>query len=236
MLNFLICDDNEHSIENLKSKLETLFIKYDLDWKITHTATNASDLLKYMYKNKIDVVLLDINLHSKLNGLDVAEKIREFNRDCYLIFTTAYHEHILTAYQYKTFDYLCKPIATERLDKTVQNLIKDITNTPKRFIRLDNKNTIIDESEVEYIKREGMKLIFHTPYRDYDVYSSFTKIQDQLPNHFVRCHKSFIANVNNITKLEPVTNTIFFNDDICDIGPKYKKELLEVLNHNGNLE
>ena len=45
MLNFLICDDNEHSIENLKSKLETLFIKYDLDWKITHTATNASDLL-----------------------------------------------------------------------------------------------------------------------------------------------------------------------------------------------
>ena len=236
MLNFVICDDNSHTIDNLKSMLEKSFMKYDLDWNIVFTSTKADELLNYVAENKCDVIILDINLHSKLNGLDIADKIREYNRESYLIFTTAYHEYILSAYQYKTFDYLCKPITTERLNITINNLIKDVTKTPKKFIRLDNKNTIIDESEVEYIKRDGMKLIFHTNYRDYEIYSSFMKIKDKLPDNFIRCHKSFIVNVNNITKIEPITNSIYFSNDTCDIGPKYKKELMEVIKNHGSIE
>ena len=43
-----------------------------------------------------------------------------------------------------------------------------------------------------------MKLVFHTECNDYEVYSSFNKIQDYLPSNFVRCHKSYIANINKI--------------------------------------
>ena len=45
-----------------------------------------------------------------------------------------------------------------------------------------------------------MKLVFHTPTRNYEAYSSFSKLQKQLPKNFIRCHKSFIANINNIDK------------------------------------
>ena len=105
---------------------------------------------------------------------------------------------------------------------------------PKKYIKIDSKNTIVDAAEILYIKREGMKIVFHTESRDYDAYSSFNKIQFNLPNNFVRCHKSYISNINKIKDVEPVTNTITFNDGFtCDIGPKYKKSLMEVLNGYG---
>lgn len=79
-----------------------------------------------------------------------------------------------------------------------------------------------------------MKLNFHTSSRDYESYSSFNKIQDKLPENFVRCHKSYIVNLNNIKNVDPVTLTIAFNNNTsCSIGPKYKKEFMEVIKNHG---
>ena len=80
-----------------------------------------------------------------------------------------------------------------------------------------------------------MKLIFHTKSRDYETYSSFNKIWDCLPTNFIRAHKCFIVNVNNIVNLDPVSNLIFFDDNsTCDIGPKYKKDLIEEVKKHGH--
>ena len=237
MLNFVICDDNNNVLNKLSHMLETLFIKHSLDAEVKYATTDANELLTYIKNNKIDVLILDINLHSNVTGLEIAEKVRKTNKSCYIIFTTGYLEYALVAYKYKTFDYLCKPITVERLEETILRLFDDAIGAPKKYIRLDNKNTIINESEVQYIKRDGMKIIFHTDNRDYEVYSSFAKIQDKLPNNFIRCHKSFIANVNNITKLEPTSNLIYFDKNTtCDIGPKYKNYIMEVFDNNGNLK
>lgn len=93
------------------------------------------------------------------------------------------------------------------------------------------------KNEILYIKRDGMKLIFHTKNRDYETYSSFNKIQGSLPKNFVRAHKSFIVNINNIINLDPVQNLIYFdNNSTCDIGPKYKKLLMEEVNSHGHFE
>lgn len=237
MLNFVICDDNNNVLNKLSHMLETLFIKHSLDAEVKYATTDANELLTYIKNNKIDVLILDINLHSNVTGLEIAETVRKTNKSCYIIFTTGYLEYALVAYKYKTFDYLCKPITVERLEETILRLFDDAIRAPKKYIRLDNKNTIINESEVQYIKRDGMKIIFHTDNRDYEVYSSFAKIQDKLPDNFVRCHKSFIANVNNITKLEPTSNLIYFDKNTtCDIGPKYKNYIMEVFDNNGNLK
>lgn len=237
MLSFAICDDNSNILNKLSHMLESLFIKHSLDAEVAFSTTESCKLLSYVKNNKIDVLILDINLHSNMTGLEIAETIRKTNKNCYIIFTTGYFEYALVAYKYKTFDYLCKPVTIERLEETILRLFEDATGTCKKYIRLDNKNTIIDESEVQYIKRDGMKIIFHTGSRDYELYSSFAKIQDTLPDNFVRCHKSFIANVNNITKLEPTSNLIYFdNNSTCDIGPKYKDCIMEVFKNHGNIK
>lgn len=230
MLNFVICDDNQNALDKLSHMFESVFMKHNLEAKIAFKTTTDSELLSYANENPIDVLVLDINLHSKLNGLEIANSLRKARNKCYIIFTTAHCEFVFLAYKCKTFDFLCKPIAKERLEETVLRLFDDIKNntSSNNYIRLDNKNTIINGSEVQYIKRDGMKVIFHTSSRDYEVYSSFAKLQNHLPQNFIRCHKSFIVNVNNIVKLEPVSNLIYFKDkDTCDIGPKYKDDFMK---------
>lgn len=230
MLNFVMCDDNLNAMNKLSHMFESVFMKHDLKAKIAFKTTNEKELLSYVKENPTDVIILDINLKSNLSGLDVARKLREEQNKSYIIFTTAHPEFVFLAYKCKTFDYLCKPVADQRLEETVLRLFDDIKNnsSDKSYIRLDNKNTIINGDEVQYIKREGMKIIFHTKSRDYEIYSSFAKIQDHLPKNFVRCHKSFIANLDNIERLEPVSNLVYFKgNDYCDIGPKYKESFMK---------
>lgn len=234
MLNFVICDDNLNVLDRLSKMLESIFIKYNYDAKVGFASDDSESVLTYVDTNKTDVLFLDINLKSGKTGLEIAEKVRKKYKDMYIIFTTGHLEYAMIAYRFKTFDYLAKPITADRLEDTVKRLFEDVQGSPKKYIKIDNKNTIIDENEILYIKRDGMKLIFHTFNRDYDTYSSFNKLQENLPKHFVRCHKSYIVNINNVINVDPVTGLIYFDKTCCcSIGPKYKKEIMEVFNSYG---
>ena len=234
MLHFVICDDNLNLLQKLSSTLENIFTKYNYDASVSFQTDNVDSLLQYVDTNKIDVLFLDINLKSNKTGLEVAEMIRKKNKDIYLIFTTGHLEYAMLAYKFKTFDYIAKPFTTERLEDTVVRLFEDIHGLPTKYLKIDNKNTIIDENEIEYIKRDGMKVVFHTSFNDYDAYSSFNKLQDSLPNNFIRCHKSFVVNINKIKNVDFVENRVYFeNNSFCEIGPKYKKSLIGVFKNYG---
>lgn len=237
MLNFVICDDNISILDKFSKILQTIFTQHGYDAKVGLKTDDVDELLEYIDENKTDVLILDINLRSDKTGLEIASKVRERNKDTYFVFTTAHLEYAMMAYKFKTFDYIAKPVTADRLEETVVRLFEDINGQPKRYIKIDNKKTIIDESEILYIKRDGMKLIFHTKSRDYETYSSFNKIQVSLPSNFIRSHKSFIVNINNIVNLDPVSNVIYFdNGTTCDIGPKYKDDLIEEVKNNGHIE
>jgi len=235
MLNFVLCDDNLNIVKKLKEMLETLFIKKDIDAKVGFYTDNPKNVLEYEEKNFVDVLILDINLNSNISGIDLAKEIRKRNKKVYIIFSTGHLEYSLVAYSVKTFDYLPKPLTFERLEITLDRLLDDLSNnSSKKFIKINNK-TIINENEISYIKKDGMKLIFCTGSGNYETYSSFNKIESLLPGNFVRCHKSYIANTESIQNINTNNNTILFNNDLsCDIGPKYKNNLMEVFNY-GNI-
>lgn len=237
MLNFVICDDNLLILDRLEKMLEKIFTKNNYDASVVFKSDNADDILDYIDENTADVLMLDINLKYNKSGLELAKEIRKRKKNSYIIFTTGHLEYAMVAYKYKTFDYLPKPITYDRLEDTITRLFEDANELSKNYIKIDSKNTIVDESEIQYIKRDGMKLVFHTSSRDYDTYSSFNKFQEKLPDSYVRCHKSYIANINQIKNVEPVSGTITFQDgNTCEIGPKYKREFMEVLKNHGNFE
>ena len=232
MLNFVLCDDNLSIVRKLKEMLEILFTKNDMDAKVTFVATHPQDVLEYEKQHIIDVLILDINLNAEISGIDLAKMIRKKNKKVYIIFLTGHLEYSLVAYAVKTFDYLPKPITIERLEVTLNRLLDDLSGGPTpKFIRL-NQKTMINEKDVNYIKRDGMKLVFCTNSGEYETYNSFSKVKDRLPNNFVRCHKSYIANTENILNVNTNSNTIIFHNHVsCDIGPKYKNKLMEVFNY-----
>ena len=232
MLRFVLCDDNVPVLHRLEKMLSSIFIKNDIDAKIVYKAKSSNEILDYVKENTIDVLFLDINLKSNITGCDVADIVRRKNKEAYIIFFTGHMEYALLAYKYKTFDYLVKPITTERLEETVLRLVEDTKEAHSHFFKF--KNTVIKQDEINYIKKDGMKLVFCTPSHNYEVYSSFSKIQNCLPDNFVRCHKSYIININNITHFTTNNNEVTFkHNDSCSIGAKYKNNFLEVF-ENGN--
>lgn len=240
MLSFVVCDDNKAILDRFSKMLESIFIKHRLDAEISFASTDAKNTLQYLENNHVNALFLDIDLKSNISGLDLAEKVRKINKQVYIVFTSAHLEYILKAYQYKTFDFMPKPITVERLEDTVLRMMDDMNdkNNKNYFIRLNNRNTIINENSINFIKKDGMKLVFYTDSRTYETYSSFNKISEELPPNFVRCHKSYIANINKIEDVNPNKNTIVFNSKHnlkCSIGPKYKNKIMEVLKNDGNI-
>jgi len=241
MLSFVVCDDNKAILDRLVKMLESLFIKHHFDAEVSFASTDAIDTMKYLENNNnIHALFLDIDLKSNISGLDLAEKVRKNNKQVYIVFTSAHLEYILKAYQYKTFDFMPKPITIERLEDTILRMMDDVNSSDKKshFILVDNKNTIINEDSINFIKKDGMKLVFYTDSKTYETYSSFNKISGKLSSNFLRCHKSYIANINKITDISPTKNTIVFDNENnlkCFIGPKYKNKIMEVLKNDGNI-
>lgn len=235
MLNFIICDDDINMINKLSSLFEKAFIKNDFDAKIVLKTSNYKELISFMSSNLVNVVVLDIEFkNSKVNGLNIAEEIRKINKDCYIIFITSHFEYVMEAYDYKTFAYLFKnSLSVDTLSDTLIRLFDDVSGTPRKFIKIDTKGSFIDLNDIQFIEKNGMKLIYHTSHGIFETYNSFSKIEDKLPDNFVRCHKSFIANISNIAYISFTNGTITFkNDEICYIGPKYKTCLMEVINYD----
>lgn len=234
MLDFVICDDNSNALNRLEKLLESAFISRNLEAQIVLSTTKPIDLINYLKHNSVNVVILDIDLKAKVTGLDLANLIRKQDKNVYIIFTTGHLEYGLIAYKYKTFDYLPKPVTIERLLDTIDRLIDDMFGDDTKFVRLDNNKTIIKQDGIQYIQKDGMKVIFHTDTRDYETYSSFKKIKAQLPCQFFQCHKSYIVNMEKVTDVNIMNNTVFLDNSqnsICYIGPKYKTEFMEVFNH-----
>ena len=241
MLNFVLCDDNQVVLDKLSKMLESIFIQHNIDAEVVFSSVSTQDTLDYIKSHEVNVLLLDIDFKSKVSGFDVADEIRKTNKEMYIIFTSVHLEFILVAYQYKTFDFLPKPIALEKLEDTILRLMDDISNSKKKktFLELDNKNTIINQDSIYFIKKDGMKLVFYTDTRTYETYNSFNKIEKKLPKNFVRCHKSYIANMDRIKGVEASENIISFdknNHMFCSIGPKYKTKFMEELKNYGNIE
>lgn len=233
MLKFAVCDDNIIILNRLAKMLENIFIKNNLCAEVVLSTNSSKELIEYINSNNLDVLILDIDFKSECSGLELAKKIREKNKNMYLIFSTGHLEYALIAYKLKTFDYLPKPVTPERLEETINRVFDDIKqeNEPN-FIQIGNSKILVNQNEIDYIKKDGMKVIYHTQYKEYEAYSSFSKIEENLPENFVRCHKSYIVNTQNIVNIESSNNTIYFNSkNSCSIGPKYKNNFMEVFTH-----
>lgn len=239
MIKFALCDDNSQILYKLKEMLNTIFLKDDLDADVTFTSNSAEALMDYMENNEVNVLFLDIDFNSKQNGIEIAKQIRKNNKSIYIVFLTGHFEFIVAAYECKTFDFIQKPFSHSKLEKTVLRLFDDINYNTSKFIKLKHSHELVNQHLVNFIQKDGMRTIYNMNSGSISSYGSFSNISESLPDNFVRCHKSFIVNLDNIKNVDLKTNTIFFKDSDnskCFIGPKYKNNFMEVLNNYGNVK
>ena len=139
MIRFALCDDNVQLLSKLKEILELIFLKHDFDASVVFYSDDTNNLLDFLSNNQTDVLFLDIDFHSKQNGIDIAKIIRKNNKDMYIIFLTAHFEFIVSAFECKTFDFLQKPFSQSKLENTIVRLFDDFNSSNASFIKLNNR-------------------------------------------------------------------------------------------------
>lgn len=154
------------------------------------------------------------------NGVEFATELRKFNKNFYLVFLTAHFEYSLLSFKCKTFDYLLKPISSSAL-LTIFKRFKDELSSPTNKVFINIKRGLsIRACDIQFIERKQNKTYIHTKSCVYEASMSLNSISKLLPSDmFVRNHRSYIVNINAVTKINKSNSKVFFDPSTsCPIG------------------
>jgi DNA-binding LytR/AlgR family response regulator len=217
--------------EPLALELISRFCSKHAAIQLEKTFTKPSAALAYLQKFPVDLVFLDIQMPS-VTGLALSKILPENVR---IIFTTAFSEHALDAYELNAIDYLLKPFEESRFSKAVDKAVeffrlKNQNENPSDnylFIRADYKLIKIPLAEILYIEGLGDYLKVHYG-ADKLVVARMTMkniLAKLTPNEFLRVHRSYIV---PFSKIETVRNkTIHIKEQEIPIGTSYEDEFFE---------
>lgn len=162
-------------------------------------------------QHKPDLLFLDINLPGG-DGFELLESLDDVPA---VIFTTAYDEYALKAFDHNALDYLLKPITPESLARGLSRLENQIrpttamTDSPEQinrriFVRDGDRCWLIDTRRIRYFESSGNYARIHFDEHKPMVYRSLSRIESRLPSDsFVRVSRQYIVNLNEIVSLEP---------------------------------
>ncbi len=188
-----------------------LLIEYVLqrsELKLEGIAKNGEEALTKLSKNSYDLLFLDISL-PLISGIEVLEKLNSFP---YVIFTTAYDQYAIKAFDLGAVDYLLKPFSFERFDQAVDKALSIINDNQLNFkspkslglsFKENSKHYIIAFDDIAYLSSNAKYTVIHTEGRDFETQQLLKDMGQKLPDSsFVRIHKQFIVNLEYVSRLE----------------------------------
>lgn len=182
--------------------------------------------VKAIAQHKPDLIFLDIQM-PKINGFEMLELL---DTTPHVIFTTAFDEYAIKAFEANAIDYLLKPFSKERFDlaiekwkskntttsseKNIQTLLENTSKQPDEKNRIVVKNgsdiRIVPMADVMYIEAyDDYVKIFtkDTYFLKKKTMNYYEQVLDS--NHFFRTHRSFIINLQELTKIEPLEKNTY---------------------------
>lgn len=194
MVRIAICDDEKVVCNMLMQKVTTQMKNKKEDFEIDCFA-NADELLQ---KNLIyDILLLDIQMPGQ-NGIELAKTLRKDGLNSALIFITALKEHVFDVFEVDALDYICKPINEMRLEKTLEKALQKIKTNEDNYLLIKTMNCCkaVKISNIFYCEVINRKIYLYTKDDVIVYYSKLADIIKQLDNRFVRCHRSYLVNMD----------------------------------------
>jgi two-component system response regulator LytT len=149
-----------------------------------------------------NLIFLDI-IMDELNGSDVAYKIRETDTKSSIAFLTSSPDFAISSYDVDAAGYLLKPLSRTKAFSILDKVI-NIYETQKYPIHKNSAITYVPIDKILYVESDNSRCILHQ--KDGDcctVYKKLDTIQAELPSsHFLRCHKSFLVNMDYIQSVD----------------------------------
>ena len=207
----LIVDDERLARQELKNLLD----KYE-EINIIGESNNADNAKKKIEALKPDLVFLDIQMPVK-TGFDLLEELSFVPK---IIFTTAYDEYALKAFEVNAFDYLLKPIEHERLDECLKKLAKEsheeeddqvethqrsgkLGPTDQVFVKDGDRCWFVKLGEVSAFESEGNYVRVFFENNKPLILKSLNNLEDRLDEkYYFRANRKFIINLNWVDEIE----------------------------------
>lgn len=199
-----------------RQRLKRLLANY-AEVEITAEAENGAQGLELINQHQPDLIFLDIEMPI-LNGFEMLAKLKENLPK--VVFTTAYDQYAIKAFEEGSIDYLLKPIELERLDKTIAKLkqtnlakpaiaiedlllqIKGKTTSKTLTVKLGDRILLIKFEDIVHIQAEDKYVFLHaTDGKKHLTDYTLSTLEDKLPEDFLRIHRSDIINTNHITEI-----------------------------------
>lgn len=230
--NCLIVDDEPLAVKVLEAHIANI-----PSLIVGDTCSNAFTAMDVLRQGKTDLMFLDIHM-PKLMGHEFLRTLRTPPR---VIFTTAYREYALDAFDLDAVDYLLKPVTLERLVKAVNKISHTtVANAKEETSIVDSEGFVYFRAERKMVKVKYTDVIYVESMKDYIkivrvnekpllVKQSISSLEEILPaNLFLRIHRSYIVAVDKITA--------FTNHDVemggkeIPIGRLYTHQVSKIAN------
>lgn len=189
--------------------------------EVVQECNDGFEGLKAIQQHKPDLVFLDVQM-PKINGFEMLELVDDAPA---IIFTTAFDEYAIKAFEAHAVDYLLKPFSKERFAKAIEkylgqalsttaapkqteNLLETASHSPQQHERIvvktGTKVKIIPVADVQYLQADDDYVSVFTHEGSFLKNKTMSFFEQTLdPRHFVRVHRSYILSVQEITRIDP---------------------------------
>jgi two-component system response regulator AlgR len=171
---------------------------------IVGEAGNGREALDLLQAVPADLVLTDIHMPD-MDGLELAQHMLKLANPPVVIFTTAYQEHALDAFEVNAVDYLLKPVRLPRLLAALQKVprlkplsaarLDELPARARRFLSITERSRVVLVAieDVVYLKAELKYITIRTVEREYLLEESLTRLEEEFGSRFVRVHRNCLV-------------------------------------------
>ncbi len=203
MISIAIIEDDERDAENLSAVLARYQDETGELLQI-HRFRDAEAFLT-RYRPVYDLIFMDIRLgEGGINGIAAAKRMRKFDANVALIFTTSMARYAVKGYEVDALDYLIKPVEYYKVKMRMDRLCRTKADQfASVAVLLDGNRKRIPASEIYYVEVLDHTLVFHTKEEEYSGRGTLREAEKTLiPAGFARCSVSCLVNLNHFRGLK----------------------------------
>ena len=229
MLNIFVCEDDTVQRKSIVQIIKNTVLIEELDMQLILDTPNPYELLETVKTSQnTGIYFLDIDLKCDMNGMKLAQQIRLYDPRCFIIFVTSHSELSYMTFQYRVeaMDFVLKDNPAEAKFKIRDCLLNALerytlqTNKTHKLytIEIGDRRISVDYNDILFFETSSNihKVILHAKDRQIEFSSTIKDIEKMLDDTFIRCHRSFLVNKNNIQEIDTKNRIIYFiNGETC---------------------